>query len=79
MAKKIKVKDITKGPSTCQHYRLKFDKDGADDGTIVTAHAGAEMTEEEERQFLELWVKYQFKEGADKVKLKNKTVIDVEV
>lgn len=69
----IKVKSITKGLSTCQHYIVVFERpDGTEHTEIV--YGPGQMSDEEENEFLKLWVKYQFKYKADKAKLKNKVI-----
>lgn len=74
----IKVKDISQAhPGTCKHYVVTFDMG---DGAEQTEMLHSRDTEPESGEsFLRGWLKHQFKHGADKMKLKGKTVLDVEI
>ena len=77
MGKKIKVKDLVSAGPGCKHFVASFDMgDGTERTEIV--YDAAEETEHDEGEFLRGWLSHQFKYKADKLKLKNKTVIDIE-
>lgn len=74
----IKVKDIHQAnPGTCKHYVVVFDMGDGTEQTEVLHERDIEP--ESGESFLRGWLKQQFKQEAEKAKLLNKVVVDVEL